>query len=276
MSDTHSIAPILLLDSGIGGLSIAESILAAGLRCPLVYVADNAWFPYGLRDEADLQARVVALMQVLVEQYHPQLVVLACNTLSTLALPALRAQFHVPFVGVVPAIKPAAQMSRNKSIALLATPATVRRPYIDDLIAQYAADCQVLRVGSSALVEEAENLLHGRALNHERIAQTLEPIRRKQANGLDTVVLGCTHFPLLRAELDRLAPGLHWVDSGEAIARRVRSLLAEPVIGASVPELELVFTAPNPALEALAQALNLRALHCRRFSVLERAGALSS
>jgi glutamate racemase len=262
-------APVLLLDSGIGGLSICESIRAAELRCPLVYVADNAWFPYGLREETELQSRVVRLMQSLVGQFAPRLVVLACNTLSTLALPALRAQFQVPFVGVVPAIKPAAELSRSRSIALLATQATVRRAYTDQLIRQFAPDCRVLRVGASDLVLEAERVMHGAPVRMDYLRTILQPIIQARENdSLDTVVLGCTHFPLLRDALEEAVPGLTWIDSGAAIARRIRNLA--PDLGAAVldPDLRLMFTAADPEQAGLARELERRGFGTPRFGQL--------
>src|SRR5690606_22891926 len=150
----------------------------------------------------------------------PKLAVVACNTASTVALPRLRSQFALPIVGVVPAIKPAARLSANRIIRLLATPGTVARPYTQKLIDQFAADCEVIRVGSSELVEQAERKLRGEPVDLDLLRRIMAPIIE---GGADTVVLGCTHFPLLQQEL-QLAAGrpLQWVDSGAAIARRVK------------------------------------------------------
>jgi len=183
--------------------------------------------------------------------------VLACNTISTLLLPELRACFDVPFVGVVPAIKPAARLSKTKRVGLLATPGTVKRPYTDQLIEDYASDCEVVRVGSSELVTQAENLLSGRDVSEVLLASILAPFEVQTP--VDTVVLGCTHFPLLRGQLSKVLPGVIWVDSGEAIAKRVITLLASYEIPSTVgPEgnsHQLYFSGTKPDSAIFSQAL---------------------
>jgi len=223
---------ILVIDSGVGGLSVCQAILAKQKGIRLVYFADDAFFPYGLMEESKLRARLKDIVGEMLKLHQPELVVLACNTVSTLVLPELRACFDIPFVGVVPAIKPAAQFSKTKRIGLLATPATVRRPYTDKLIADYADGCEVLRVGSSELVVLAENLLSGKPVSENQLAEIIAPFSspldesKKGKSIVDTVVLGCTHFPLLKTQLSKLLPGVIWVDSGNAIANRVASLLS--------------------------------------------------
>src|SRR5690606_18436936 len=144
---------VLVFDSGVGGLSVLDAIAASGHALELDYVADNAWLPYGLKSDAELRARVPALLKSLATQWAPDAVVVACNTASTIALDAVRAALTVPVVGVVPPIKPAAALTRTGVIGLLATPATVQRPYTNDLIAQFAAGKRVIRFGSAGLVE---------------------------------------------------------------------------------------------------------------------------
>lgn len=218
---------ILVIDSGVGGLSVCQSILEQEPRLQVIYFADSAFFPYGLLPEEQLRARLKQIVSSMLAIHQPALVVLACNTVSTLVLPELRALFDIPFVGVVPAIKPAAALSESKRIGLLATPATVNRPYTDQLIKDYAQDCQVIKIGSSELVHEAEKLLKGQAVSTEVINKQLKPFSDEQGQALvDTVVLGCTHFPLLKIELAKQLPGIRWVDSGKAIANRVSHLLA--------------------------------------------------
>lgn len=214
-----------MLDSGVGGLSVCQSILKKNPAVRLVYVADDAHFPYGVMPEDELLQRLLELCEALIPRYQPVMVVLACNTVSTLVLPALRARFSVPFVGVVPAIKPAASLSESRHIGLLATPATVSRPYTDQLIQDFAADCRVLRVGSKELVFEAEKRFRGEEVDVGILRQAIQPFIDEP--DLDTVVLGCTHFPFLRDELESILPSVTWVDSGEAIARRVCQLLSE-------------------------------------------------
>jgi len=216
---------ILVIDSGVGGLSICRSILALDSRLQLIYFADDAYFPYGLKSDEQLRRRLIQIVSQMLDLHQPELVVLACNTVSTLLLPELRALFDVPFVGVVPAIKPAAKLSRTKSLGLLATPGTVKRPYTDKLIADYASDCEVLRVGSSELVSLAEGFLSGHEVSEFQLSSILLPFTGQESQ-VDTIVLGCTHFPLLKAHLSKILPGIQWVDSGEAIASRVLSLLS--------------------------------------------------
>jgi len=217
---------ILVIDSGVGGLSVCQAILE--LKCPLqlIYFADNANFPYGLLAADKLSKRLHEIMTLMLALHKPDLVVLACNTVSTLMLPELRAAFDVPFVGVVPAIKPAALHSKTKRIGLLATPATIKRDYIDQLISDYAQDCEVIRKGDCDLVIEAENLLLGKDVSNEVLTKALDVFKPdNESERIDTIVLGCTHFPLLRSHLDKILPGIEWVDSGRAIAQRVQNLL---------------------------------------------------
>ncbi len=157
-------APILFFDSGVGGLSVLAPTRALLPNAPIVYAADSAGFPYGKRSEAELATRVPALLGRLVERYHPRLVVIACNTASTIALDHARAALDLPVVGTVPAIKPAAEMSKSRVIGVLGTEATVRQPYVDDLAAKFAGDCTIVRHGSPELVELAEAKLAGDAV----------------------------------------------------------------------------------------------------------------
>lgn len=212
------------MDSGVGGLSIVTHIREACPTYPLLYLADNAAFPYGDKDETWLVKRVVRLALALVARYPVQLLVLGCNTASTVVLPALRDALNIPVVGVVPAIKPAAALSQNRHIGLLATPGTVSRAYTDQLIDDYAAHCAITRLGSTEVVRLAEEKLAGRPVDLMRLQQAVSPLFDQPL--LDTVVLGCTHFPLLRQELQLIQPRpIQWVDSGAAVARRVAMLL---------------------------------------------------
>ena len=215
---------VLVFDSGVGGLSILTEIRARIPHCELVYACDNAAFPYGTKGEEELVERVDAVLRALIRQIAPDIVVMACNTASTLALPRIRAHFRNPVVGVVPAIKPAALASRSGVIGLLATPGTVARPYTQRLIDDFASHCTVHRLGSRRLVEIAEDKLRNKLPNPGEMRDIISPLFTDP--DLDTVVLACTHFPLLLAELEAAAPRpVQWVDSGEAIARRVLDLL---------------------------------------------------
>ena len=250
-------APILVFDSGVGGLSVLGPIRAMLPGLPVVYAADNAGFPYGIKTEAEIAARVPALLGRLVERYRPCLVVIACNTASTIALSHVRAALDLPVVGTVPAIKPAAEQSRTRVIGVLGTEATVRQPYVDRLSAEYAADCIVLRHGSAALVTMAEAKLAGDNVTPADVAPELEGLLRQPGGDrMDMVVLACTHFPLLLQELAAASPRpLGFVDGGAGIARRVAFLLGEDA-GKGLPQPgRAVFTRADAQVDRLAGAL---------------------
>ncbi len=219
-------AKVLVFDSGVGGLSILREIQSRVPGCDLYYACDNQAFPYGTKDETELVARVDAVLKSLDRELEPEIVVIACNTASTVALPRIRAHFSHPVVGVVPAIKPAAEASKSRVIGLLGTPGTVQRQYTQQLIDEFAGDCEVVRVGSSELVHMAEKKLRGCEIDKDELASIVEPFYRNKK--LDAIVLACTHFPLLLDELMAVARfDVKWIDSGEAIARRVAYLLNE-------------------------------------------------
>ncbi|WP_249977074.1 glutamate racemase [Vreelandella olivaria] len=218
------VGPILVFDSGVGGLSVANSLRQHYPDAAMCYACDNAWLPYGLRDDEALAERIVAVCQAAVDACQASVLVVACNTASTLALEGLRQTLSIPVIGTVPAIKPAALISQTRHIGLLATTATVNRPYTQSLVDDFASDCRVSKIAADALVTEAEAWLAGATLSEARLNQALLPLWQamRATPALDTVVLGCTHFPLLKPVLASLAPiSVQWVDSGDAIARRV-------------------------------------------------------
>ena len=218
--DAHS--PILFFDSGVGGLSVLGPTRALLPNAPIVYAADSAGFPYGRRSEAEIASRVPALLGRLVERFQPRLAVIACNTASTIALDHVRSALDVPVVGTVPAVKPAAEMSKSRIIGVLGTEATVRQPYVDDLAARFASDCTILRHGSPELVELAEAKLAGETVTVEAVRDAVRPmVSASGGERMDTVVLACTHFPLLAEELSEAFPAIHYVDGGPGIARRI-------------------------------------------------------
>lgn len=254
MADTR---PLLFFDSGVGGLSVLAPTRALLPDAPLVYVADSAGYPYGTRSEAEIAARVPALLGRLAERYDPRLIVIACNTASTIALAAVRAALDLPIVGTVPAIKPAAEMSMSRVIGVLGTDATVRQPYVDDLAARFASDCTVLRHGSAELVDLAEAALRGQAPPRERLRAVLAGLfDRPGGERLDVIVNACTHFPLLEAELAAAAPHpVRFVDGGPGIARRVAFLTQGQDWPESPGEGRAVFTRLDGAAQELAPAL---------------------
>jgi glutamate racemase len=225
---------LLVFDSGIGGLSVLAAIRTRRPDADVDYVADDAAFPYGDWDETALNGHIVALMGQLIGRYRPDLVVIACNTASTLVLPDLRARHAVPFVGTVPAIKTAAERTRSGLVSVLATPGTVKRDYTRALIRQFATGVSVTLIGSTRLARLAEMKVGGWPVADDAIAAEAAPcFVERDGRRTDTVVLACTHYPFLAADLQRLAPWpVGWIDPAPAIARRVVQLIGAPVVGA--------------------------------------------
>ncbi|MEJ0094800.1 MAG: glutamate racemase [Methylocella sp.] len=241
---------ILVFDSGLGGLTVFAEIALLRPDAKFIYAADDAGFPYGALPEAALAPRVIAVMQRLIANYAPDVAVIACNTASTLVLPHLRARFpQLPFIGTVPAIKPAAIQSRSKLISVLATPGTVARDYTRDLVRSYAADCSVTLVGSSALASLAEAFMQGDAPSDAAILREIVPaFVEAEGRRTDAIALACTHYPLLIGQLERLAPWpVTWIDPAPAIARRTDHVLSED-LGLRSNSARSPTEAPNCAL----------------------------
>ncbi|MBS0925813.1 glutamate racemase [Providencia sp. JGM181] len=211
---------ILVFDSGVGGLSVYREVKKLIPNAHYIYAFDNEAFPYGEKSEEFIIDRVYQIVNAIAKKHPLTIAVIACNTASTVSLPNLRANFAFPIVGVVPAIKPATKLTRNGVVGLLATRGTVNREYTKELIERFATDCKVISLGSAELVQLAERKLHGEILPLDEVAQAVKPwIKMKEAP--DTVILGCTHFPLIVEELEKVLPsGTRFIDSGTAIARR--------------------------------------------------------
>jgi len=244
---------ILVFDSGLGGLTVFREVRRARPDADYVYAADDAFFPYSDHDEDALTARILEVIGGLIEAHRPDLIVIACNTASTIVLPALRERFDLPFVGTVPAIKPACALSRSRLVSVLGTEATVTREYTQGLIRDFAQDCSLTLVGSDRLATMAEAALNGAPIDEELLsAEVAECFQEQNGNRTDVVVLACTHYPLLLDDLVRVAPWtVQWVDPAEAIARRVLDLLGPPT-SADRGTTRFVYTsgnAPSPALE---------------------------
>jgi glutamate racemase len=242
---------ILVFDSGLGGLTVLREIVKARPDTHYVYVADDTFFPYGHHSEDQLIARVVPLIGELIAAHAPDLVVIACNTASTLVLPHLRATYKVPFVGTVPAIKPACASSRTKRVSVFGTKGTVKREYTKALIRDFAGGCEVTLVGSPELPALAEAALSGVKVSDSEISAELAPCfvgaGEEPSARTDTVVLACTHYPLLMDRLVRLAPWpVDWIDPAPAIARRVVDLLGPAGGGADDAGAEMIFTSGRP------------------------------
>ena len=249
-------APILLFDSGVGGLTVLAALRALLPQAPVIYAADNAGLPYGNKTEAQIAARVSGLLGRMAERLKPRLVCIACNTASTIALASVREVLEVPIVGTVPAIKPAAALTRSGTIGLLGTQATIRQAYVDRLEQEYAKGKRLLRHAAPELVEAAEAKLRGEPVDQAVIARAVAGLRAQRGgDAIDTVVLACTHFPLLTEELVAgFGPGVGFVDGAQGIARRIVELTRGQAFHRAAPDLAL-FTKAEPGLAALTPAL---------------------
>lgn len=249
-------APILLFDSGVGGLTVLAEVRRLLPEAPIVYLADTAGLPYGSKSEAEIAARVAGLLGVLSERYKPRLATIACNTASTIALGMVREVLQIPIVGTVPAIKPAAEATRSGVIGLLGTEATIRQAYVDRLEAEFAADKVLVRHAAPGLVAAAEAKARGKPVDRRAVAGAVDELRAKAASRqLDTVVLACTHFPLLAEELAAaLGPDVGLIDGAAGIARRIAYLTQGQPMTRSGPD-RAVFTSPEPLGGPLTQLL---------------------
>lgn len=245
---------ILLFDSGLGGLTVFREVVVSRPDADFIYVGDDAAFPYGGIEECALIKRVLDLLGELIAAHRPDLVVIPCNTASTIVLPDLRQKFAVPFVGTVPAIKPACANSVTKRVSVLGTEATVTREYTRALIRDYARDCEVMLVGSKRLAAYAEAELAGTPVSDDAIRAEIAPCFRDGGKRTDTIVLACTHYPLLLERLRHLAPWpVNFLDPAPAIARRVVELLGPAEPGAGTGTTRAIFTSGNAPEAALAR-----------------------
>jgi glutamate racemase len=209
---------LLVFDSGIGGLGVVAEIRRIAPGLGMDYLADDGFYPYGQRPDEALTARILEVVGAAIGLLRPAAVVVACNTASTIALGALRAAFDVPFVGCVPPVKPAAAASVSRHIGLLATPATIRRPYLQDLVARFAGDCEVHSLGTPVLADLAEGKFRGVVVDMAALAAAVAPVL---ADGrVDAVALGCTHYTFLLPEFAALRRDLRWFDPAGAVARQ--------------------------------------------------------
>ena len=258
MFSTSSNKKIGLIDSGIGGLSVYQSLAETLPHFSYIYLADYAYHPYGTLSEEDLSSRVISLGQNFVKKFSLDILVIACNTASTITLQKLRNKLSIPVIGVVPAIKPAAENSKSGLIGLLATKATSKNPYTKNLIEKYAPNCQVISVGSHLLVQWAEAKIWTQndppQHNQGSLPPSLAIVKRELQDILlheevDMIVLGCTHFPFIKEELQSFfSVGVQLLDSGAAIAKRLQEMTGHlPRQTPKKTKTLAVFTAnPNP------------------------------
>lgn len=270
MSSMGRIPRLLFIDSGLGGLTVLRSARQAIPEATVLFIADDAGFPYGSKCAGVLSSRLIGIVQKEIKDFKPDCIVLACNTASTVALKALRKAFATPIVGAVPAIKPAAALTKSGLVSVLATPGTVAREYIRELIAQFGAGTRFNLVGAPKLAELAEMSAGGSAVEDSAIASEIAPCFIEDGGAkTDVVVLGCTHYPLLLDKLDALAPWpVTWLDPAPAIARRLANVLAEQGhvvgVGAKRGAGIIKFTSgrtPSASLSALLQSHNLSIVH---------------
>lgn len=258
-------APLLIFDSGVGGLSVLDAVREALPDAPLIYAADNAGLPYGTKSEAEIAARVAGLLGRMAERFAPRLACIACNTASTIALGMVRDVLHIPIVGTVPAIKPAAALTQTGTIGLIGTEATIRQVYVDRLEAEFAQGKTLLRLAAPQLVSAAEAKLRGQPVDPAAIRETRDAMlamanARAVPARIDTIVLACTHFPLLADELGTaFGPDVRLIDGANGIARRIASLTEGQEFVRRRPD-RAVFTREEQGLESLRPALAERGL----------------
>lgn len=252
-------SPILLFDSGIGGLTIYDALRARLPDAPVIYAADYAGMPYGTKTEPQIAARVAGLLGRMAERYQPSLACIACNTASTIALGMVREVLEIPIVGTVPAIKPAANQTRTGTIGLIGTEATIRQAYVDNLEAQFANGTRLLRIAAPEFVALAEGKLRGHPLDLGPVHAIAEKLRSMPGGqNIDTLVLACTHFPLLADELAEVfGPNVHLVDGADGIARRIAHLLEGRKFASGTANRFVITGAPEQAA-GLQNALALR------------------
>jgi glutamate racemase len=235
---TEPTAPILLFDSGVGGLTVLAEVRKLLPEAPIIYAADIAGLPYGAKTEAEVAARVCGLLGRMAERWQPRLICIACNTASTIALAMVRDVLETPIVGTVPAIKPAAALTKSGVIGVLGTQATIRQTYVDRLEAEFAHGKTLIRHGANGLVALAEAKLRGDPVPAEAVVSEISGLlAHPHAEELDTVVLACTHFPLLLPQLARaFGPHVRFVDGADGIARRIVSLTQGQAFAHSGPD----------------------------------------
>ena len=256
----HGTPALIVFDSGLGGLTVLRALREAVPEARVTYIADDAFFPYGAKADDVLIARLHEVLGGAIAEFAPDAVVIACNTATTIGLSALRVAHPLPFIGTVPAVKPAALLSRSRLISVLGTPATVARDYTRALIAAHGEGCDYTLVGATELAALAEAAMRGDEASDAAIAAEIAPcFVERDGRRTDVIVLGCTHYPLLIARMEALAPWpVTWLDPAPAIARRTANVLAElgfvVGVGASRPRGEIRFTsgkAPPASLGAL-------------------------
>jgi len=243
---------ILVFDSGIGGLSVLREARIIMPEHRFIYVADDAGFPYGDWEEDALLERMMGQFDSLIASHDPVMIMVACNTASTIVLEPLRKAYNIPVVGTVPAIKPAAERTSSGQISVLATPGTVQRDYTRSLISEFASSVNVRLVGAENLAAIADRYMVTGEVDEKAVWEEIKDcfVDRLGAR-TDVVVLGCTHYPFLADVCRRLAPWpVDWLNPAEAIARHAKTLIPP---GSKVTDVQDIaeFTGGMPKPEML-------------------------
>ena len=225
----NSVPRLMVFDSGLGGLTVLRALRQSVPEAAVTYLADDARFPYAALNDTELASGVCEVLAAPVAEFAPDAIVIACNTASTIALPAVRAAFPQPVIGTVPAIKPAALLSQSGLVSVLGTSATAKRDYTRALIAEFGQGRGFTLVGSARLAGLTETLMAGGEVADEAILAEIEPcFIESDGARTDVVVLACTHYPLLMDRLEHLAPWpVTWLDPAPAIARRTANVLSD-------------------------------------------------
>lgn len=245
---------LLVFDSGIGGLGVVAQLRQVQPGARITYLADNGFYPYGEKADEVLTERILGVVRAGIAQVRPDAVVIACNTASTIALGALRARFALPVIGCVPPVKPAAAASRSRSIGLLATAATTRRPYLQDLVEQFAGGCAVHSLGKPVLADMAERKFRGTAVDMSALEAAVGPLF-ETAPEIDAVAIGCTHYTFLLAELGALWPRIAWFDPAPAVARQTERMTANLAAADDGESETFLTTAPLEGHDIMAPLL---------------------
>ena len=263
----NAAAPILLFDSGVGGLTVLAELRKLLPGAPVIYAADTAGLPYGEKSEAEIAARVAGLLGRMAERYSPRLITIACNTASTIALGMVRDVLHVPIVGTAPPIKPAGALPGTAPIGLLGTSATIRQRYVDQLEAEFASDKRLIRHAAPDLVEAAEAVLRGEAPDAAVFARAADGLRSQPGGEeIDTVVLACTHFPLVQAQIGAaLGDNVRFVHGAQGIARRIEHLTQGQEFVRDVPDFGLFTGEPDGINKLLPTLRGFRLERAERF-----------
>lgn len=214
--------PIGIFDSGVGGLTILLELQRLLPKESFIYVADQAFAPYGKRSITELQTRTKSITEFLISK-HAKLIVVACNTASISSIKVLRKEFKKPIIGVVPVVKYLSEFSKTKKVAILATPVTIKSIYLDLLISEFGKGLTIYKEGGTGL----EELIEQGDLSNPKIKAILKkhliPLKKQ---GIDAVALGCTHYPFLKKQMEEiLGTDITVLDSGGAVARQTKRVL---------------------------------------------------